>query len=214
MLRKWLRVGAAAMLFSIGTCVGCANEQETARGAVPASFPATVDHWNDGKLDHVEFLQKFQLSDYSKVVVAPCDTSAVTLPAKDSNTFEPVNSVLAHSTDLLAEGLRSKLKGIVPVETGPAPAAGGPRVLLIQPKVKEMEPGSAAARFWVGMGTGGAYTAIEGQIADSQTGQPLIRFQNGERRSDFARGYEGLLSEEVTATGEALGVLLEAFAAR
>lgn len=190
---------------------GCASEQESARRALPAAIPASVDHWNGGKLDHVEFVHNFKLSDYSKVVVEACDTSGAKLPAKDSNTYAPVTTVLSRSTELLANGMRSKLNNIVTVETGQTPATGASKVLLVQTKIGEIEPGSAALRFWIGMGAGGAYADVEGQIVDSESGQTLLRFENGERRSDFLRDYAGLLNEEITATGQAVGILLEAF---
>lgn len=195
-------------------CGGCANERQAARQALPSSYPASADNW-DHRIDHVDFVTRIDLARYQKVVVAQVDTTAVKLPPRDDNTYEPTTNVLARATDLLANGIRGKLNGIISVEaessTAPTPSAGA---LLVRAKITELNPGSQAARWWVGFGAGASTSAFQGEIVDADGGQTLVKFQNAKNRSmgTFGGGYTELLTDEVVTAGQDIGVLLEAFA--
>ena len=209
-----LRTTLAGLAMLCLVCGGCANERDSARRALPDSFPASVNDW-DGRIDHVDFTTNLDLTHYAKVVVAPVDTSAVPLPPKDDNTYEPTTNVLARATDLLANGIRNKLSGIIPVEaqSSTAPATSG-NVLLVRVKITELNPGSQAARYWVGFGAGASTSAFQGEVADSTNGQALVKFQNAKNRSmgAFGGGYTELLTDQIVTAGQDIGVLLEAFA--
>ena len=206
--RFWL-LQMVALIALVG---GCASEQQKARNALPQTYPATISKWNNG-LNHVEFVQPFQLNDYAKVVVLPVDSSGTKLPPSDENTYKPVTVILSKSADLFVEGIRGKVKALIPVEASTPAAGEAGKWLKVQIRILEMDPGSQAMRYWVGMGAGRAHTRIEGDLIDAQTNQALLHFQDDDYGSAglFGGGYEALLTNEVQTIGENFGVLLIAF---
>jgi len=190
---------------------GCANDIQTAHNALPQTIPASVDDWNHG-LNHVDFIQNFQLSDYAKIVMLAADTASVHLPPKDDNTYQPVTETLAKTSSIFSDALSEKLKGVIHVEATGKSETG--KSLTIQLRVIDMDPGSQAMRYWVGLGAGKAHTQIEGDIVDSSTGKTLASFKDDDYGSGgfFGGGYGDLLSNEVQTIGHNVGSLLEAFA--
>ena len=200
---------APAMLLAL--LVGCANDVQTAHDALPTTMPASVDDWNHG-LNHVDFMQTFQLLDYTKVIVLPADTASVVLPPKDDNTFQPVVDTLSRTSSIFSAALSEKLRKTIPVETGSQPESA--KVLNIRLRVTVMDPGSQAMRYWVGLGAGKAHTHIDGDIVDSASGRTLASFKDDDYGSGgiFGGDYSGLLTNEVQTIGHNAGSLLEAFA--
>jgi hypothetical protein len=191
---------------------GCASERETAQKALPPVIPTTVENWN-GKIQRVIFVKKFQLTDYGKVVVAPVDVSGVKVPPPEDSTHAAVADIVNRTTDLLAGGMRMKLKDVTPVEIAGAANPASGKALLVRARVTDMNPGSQAQRYYVMYSAGGAYSAIEGEIVDQQTGETLVKFTDAEYRDGgmFSGGYSDLLSDEVMGCGQNVGLLIEAF---
>jgi hypothetical protein len=206
----------ASMMLLTGSLVGCSGS----RGPVPETFPSTVQKWHNNTLDQVEFVEKFDLSNYGKVLLEPLDTSAVKLPDRDDNTYKPVVEALRTSSERMAKGMRDTLKETIPVETGnPAGVVGAAPTgskppLLVRAKIFDMDPGSQAARYWASFGAGKAQSRIHGDIIDGSTGRTLARFQDVKTSSGglFGGGYEELLDSELRGAGHDVAVLIKSFA--
>jgi hypothetical protein len=191
--------------------VGCGgNSAAAARKALPAQFPVIRNNWHN-KIDRVEFVENFSIDDYAGLVVLPLDTSQTPMPPND-NTRQPVDHALARCTTVVTQGIEKKLTA-VPVSVSSSGVNPGGKVVVLRGTVVEMNPGSRAARYWVGMGAGSAGTRVSGDVTDGQTGRTLLRFKHGRVASGGAFGgdYDQLLNSNMTGLGEDVGVLLSAF---
>jgi len=201
--RRWavaLAVFALALPFALPA---------SARGKKSLTAPGRYKDWND-EIDRVEILKAFSLKDYDRVVSEPFDAKDVELPEKDDNTYAPVKSVLSHAIEPFLDGLSTELPESLKVGKG---EGGETRTLKIRGKIDLMDPGSQAARYWVGFGAGACKTGISGEIVDAGTGEVLIRFEQ-ERRSGVGSAggdYEELFDRNLEQIGEDIAGLLKAF---
>jgi hypothetical protein len=205
-----------ALFASLLSVIGCGTGgSANAHSALPQTFPADAIDWNHNDVDHVKFVRKFSLADYKKLVVEPVNTVDCKLPDRDDNTYQPVVDYLAAAPALLTEILQAKLKGTIPVVT-PADASSAPgKALILRTRITEVNPGSRAARYAVGMGAGRAQTFMRGQIIDSSTNQTLIEFENAKATGwggFFGGSYEKVFHKELTELGDSIANLLIAFA--
>jgi hypothetical protein len=215
-----------ALLLAAAGAGGCGHASKS----LPANYPATVGSWHYNTLDRVDFVERFALSDYQAVVVEPVATHDVALPPADDNTYEPVKEALGQSTDFFSMGVRSGVKKALPVDVSSASAgagggaegagagrgeggAGSEKNLLVRTSVLMMNPGSQAARYWVGFGAGKAETRIKGEIIDGPSGRTLARFEDSKATTGgfLGGGYSGLLEDHLTDMGSNVGVLIGAF---
>jgi hypothetical protein len=181
----------------------------SARGKGPQTAPGKYKEWN-GEIDLVEVVKTFKLADYERVVVQPFETKDVALPDRKDNTYQPVKNVLANVTGPFVDGLNGEIPGRLHVGQE---GGGASKTLKIRGKVVLMDPGSQAARYWVGFGAGATKTGIEGEIVDEATGEVLVRFEQ-ERRSGVGRSggnYEELFDRNLAQIGEDIAGLLKAF---
>lgn len=215
-----LRSALAACLLALATLAVIAAAPAQARKHEAPTAPGKYSDWN-GDIDKVEVVIAWKLGDYRRVVVLPLDTSAVELPDKDDNTYEPVKMILAGATPPMATGLATHVRPGVEVIMAPpeapgttgSPGGGEPGTLLVRGKVLSMDPGSRAARYFAGFGAGAARTKITGEVVDAESGAVLVRFTQ-ERRSGVGAaggGYVELMSRNLGAIGEDLAELLNAF---
>ncbi len=180
--------------------------ESAARGKANTA-PGSYKDWND--VDEVTIVQPFQLGSYSRVVVAPFQTSGAEMPDAKDNSFAPAKEALESSTGTFVAGVKRKL-GNMPVEQA---AKGGAGSLVVRARVLMMSPGSQAARYFGGFGAGAAATAISGEILDGKTNAVLVRFKQ-ERRSGvgaFGGGYKELLNRNIEQIGGDIAGLLRAF---
>ena len=202
---------SAGFLFVLIAAAGCGHPSKS----LPASYPATVRSWHHGTLDSVEFVERFALSDYQTVLVEPVETQGVPLPPAKDNTYKPVTDALAKATTLVSTGVRQGVKGAVAVDSAPSRSStGAGKELLVRSTVLIMDPGSQAARYWVGFGAGKAETRIKGEIVDGSSGRTLARFEDSAETSGglFGGGY-ALLEGHLTDLGSHIGTLVTAFGA-
>jgi hypothetical protein len=168
--------------------------------------PGTYEEIAD--VDRVELVEPFKLSSYTTLVVPPVDGSEVKLPDRDDNTYRPVKVVLACAgaaiTAQLADilGERVKIVSETPKSTD--------ETLILRMKITEMNPGSRAARMWVGMGAGRANVEIEGELVDAKSDKVLLKFGTG-RAGLKADEYEATLIAAVFQNGDDIGNLLALF---
>ena len=167
---------------------GCAT---TNKPAAKIDYPSKARGWNG--VDEVEFAQPFKLADYSRLVVAAVETNKCTLPPKEENTHAPAVAVLGQVDAIVyaevARGLTNKLR----VVAQKADAAGDANALLLKMKVAEFNPGSAAARFWVGFGAGSGWVRMDGELVDLKTQKTLLKFDQ-RRISSMRLDYQGMLA--------------------
>lgn len=172
--------------------------------------PGKYSGWND-EIDELEVAETFKLADYSKVVIEPFDTGSTPLPAKDDNTYGPVQEILKAPAGPFTEGLAGALGQKVAVSEGKGGKSAG--TLLVRSKVLTLDPGSRAARYWAGFGAGAARVEVSGEVVDAATGKVLLRYKQ-ERRSGVgvAGGdYVKLMERNLRKLGEDVALILNAF---
>src|ERR1700690_1427092 len=135
---------AVLALLGAWCLAGCAT---TDSGVAPTQYPSTMKDWHG--IDSVQFLQAFQLGDYTRLVVEPLDTSAAVLPPADDHSYPPTVAVLKKSDQLLLTELQRSLQGQLAV-SGPSDTIPPGKTLRLRGKVLDIHPGSQAARYWGG----------------------------------------------------------------
>ncbi len=184
--------------------VACATSGTASKGS------GKYSDWN-GFIDELEIVKPFSMNAYSKVIVLPLNTSAVILPPKTENTYEPLTKVISRVDQIFGEGLSKGLKDLKNVSSesskGPTSEAG---VLIIQAKIFEMNPGSRALRYFVGFGAGKMVVGIQGEVIDAMNSQVYLRFKHARASAYGGVGgdYESLLSENTRDVGEDIGKML------
>jgi hypothetical protein len=108
-----------------------------------------------------------------------------------------------------------------PLSAAPAPAAAAAtpqapapaRFLLVRGQVSKLDPGSQAARYWVGFGAGHARVEIKCEIVDGGTGEVLASLTQARVSSGglFGGSYDPLLAKLTEEVGEDLAKLLKFF---
>lgn len=170
--------------------VGCATSGEKSASKPQIQYPSTARGWNG--MDSVEFLQPYKLAGYETLFVEPIDTSGAILPPKEENTYKPVTEVLRKLDALTVPEYEKRLKQKIRVTTKkPEPASTNHLVLKV--KLTEFNPGSAAARFWVGFGAGSGWVRMHAELIDSKTQKTLFKVDQ-RRISSMRLDYAGMLA--------------------
>ena len=192
---------------------GCA----TPKVPRPAQFPYSARDWHG--VDSVEFLKDFRVEDYSRIYFEDLDTASTWLPPKDENTYPPATNILRKVDSLIRNevprGLarHSKGTGVLQQLAGKPGPDSLDRTLILRGKVIRVDPGSRAARYWVGFGAGNAHVRIQGEILDARSNTTLLRFEQQRigTAGAFGGDYEGLLTDCVVVIGRDIGRLLAVF---
>ncbi len=163
-------------------------------------------------IDQLQIMQAFNVADYTTLVVAAFDNTETPLPAKSDNAYVPVVKTLKSISFEFSTALDVALDKVLTVkEAEPGAAApAAPKTLLVRAKVVEINPGSAAARYFVGFGAGKASVVVGGEVVDAATSKVLFSFQ----ASDFSSvgtDYEVAFSACIKIIGERVGNLLTLF---
>ena len=208
--RAWAFVPAALLFSGVLGCGG--NSAAAARKALPSQYPSVRNNWH-GIIERVEFKENFSLDDYSELVIVPIDTSQTPMPPKD-NTYVPVKEALERCTYVVSQGIESKLTS-TPVTVAPSTVPAG-RIVVLRGTITEMNPGSQAARYWVGFGAGSAGTRLSAELVDGPSGRVLLRLKDGAVAPGgmFGGGYRDLLDANMKVLGRDIGVLLTGFSPR
>lgn len=175
------------------------------------------DAHKDGKglIDKLEIIEPFQVTSFTKVVVLPLDTEHTPLPKQDDNTYAPTAAMLPKATDIFVTGIQKRVAGKLEVSiSGQPPTADVAKgALLIRGAVSEMNPGSRAARYWVGFGAGKSRVEITGEIVNAETGALLLSFTHARVSSIGGLGgdYTKFLTDDLRDIGDDVGKLLLGF---
>jgi hypothetical protein len=176
--------------------------------------PGKYRNWNG--MDEVEILQPFKISDYSRLIVLPLDTSPAKLPPRDDNTYKPVRNVLSNADQVFIEGLEDEIDNKLKVvqqekisESDSEIMSG--KVLILTGKITEINPGSRAARIWIGFGAGKSRVEIEGEIVDAKTQKTLLKFKQARAAAMDTRSYEKTLNNDLEQIGKDIGEMLLEF---
>jgi hypothetical protein len=188
------------VIFFVWTAFICAM----ATAATEPTSPGTYRDWHD--VDEVTIIQPFNASAYSDIAVESFDSSRVKLPETSDNTYRAVQSAIRTMKPAFMAGVAEKAK------RKSAPAQPG-KTLVIRARLTKVDPGSQAARYFVGFGAGAVKIAIMGEIIDRSSGKVLVRFAQ-ERRSAFGAfggGYGGLFERTARQLGGDVAGLINAF---
>ena len=167
--------------------------------------PGTYRDWHD--VDEVTIIQPFNASTYSDIAVESFDSSRVKLPEASDNTYRAVQSAIRTMKPAFMAGVSEKAKR----KSAPAQQPG--KTLVIRARLTKVDPGSQAARYFVGFGAGAVKIAITGEIIDRSSGKVLVRFAQ-ERRSGFGAfggGYAALFERTARQLGGDVAGLINAF---
>jgi hypothetical protein len=206
MARKLTWFWVALATLSLGLC------SRASAGSKRSTAPGTYRDWN-GDIDEVTIIQPFRLDSYNDIAVESFDLTGVPLPNPKENTFEAVRSAIARIKPAFLEGFQRDLRrkvGPNVVEVGPH---ARPSTLVIRARLTKVDPGSQAARYFIGFGAGAVKVAIIGEIVDAASRKTLVRFAQ-ERRSGvgaFGGGYGELFARTALQIGGDVAGLLNAF---
>jgi len=183
-----------------------------ARGKKQVSTePGKYKEWGPD-IDQIEIVKSFKLADYKTIEIEPFGSEGVKLPDKDDNSYDSAMRALKESPEYFAGGLNGLLdqKVYLAEDKSESKKAG---TMIIRAKVTVMDPGSRAARYWVGFGAGASRTEIEGEIIDAKTGETLIRFTQQRRSGVGAYGgdYQELMQRNLNTIGEDVAHMLREF---
>ena len=195
-----MKLRFSRMLFPIAAAFACSLA--VAAPAPPA--PGTYRDWHD--VDEVTILRPFNAAAYNDIAVESFDSKGVKLPPANENTYRAVQSALRLMKPAFMQGVAEKAKR----KTG-TNAPG--KTLVIRARLTRVDPGSQAARYFVGFGAGAVKIAMVGEIVDRASGKVLVRFAQ-ERRSAFGAfggGYGALFERTARQLGGDVGELINAF---
>jgi Domain of unknown function (DUF4410) len=165
--------------------------------------PGVYHDWHD--VDEVTIIRPFNAAAYSQIAVESFDSRGVKLPPANDNTYRAVQSAIQVMKPAFMDGLAEKARRKA------NPDAPG-KTLVVRARLTKIDPGSQAARYFVGFGAGAVKIAIAGEIVDS-SGKVLVRFAQ-ERRSAFGAfggGYGELFRRTAHQIGGDIGELINAF---
>jgi len=172
--------------------------------ASSAPAPGTYRDWHD--VDEVTIIRPFNAAAYSDIAVESFDSLGVKLPPANENTYRAVKSAIQVMKPAFMAGLAEKAE-----RKNNANAPG--KTLVVRARLTKVDPGSQAARYFVGFGAGAVKIAIMGEIVDRSSGKVLVRFAQ-ERRSAFGAfggGYGELFRRTAHQLGGDIGELINAF---
>jgi hypothetical protein len=173
--------------------------------AAPAPLaPGTYRDWHD--VDQVTIIRPFNAAAYSQIAVESFDSIGVKLPPTNDNTYRAVQSAIHRMKPAFMDGLGQKAQ-----RKTNANAPG--KTLVVRARLTKIDPGSQAARYFLGFGAGAVKIAIAGEIIDGSSGKVLVRFVQ-ERRSAFGAfggGYGELFQRTARQIGGDIGELINAF---
>lgn len=186
-----------------GVLAAFVSASTLAAASSPAS-PGTYRDWHD--VDEVTVIQPFNAAGYSQIAVESFDSTRVKLPPANDNTYRAVQSAMRVMKPAFMDGLAEKAH-----RKANANAPG--KTLVVRARLSKVDPGSQAARYFVGFGAGAVKIAIAGEIIDRSSGKVLVRFAQ-ERRSAFGAfggGYGELFQRTARQLGGDIGELINAF---
>ena len=190
-----MRILLFVAILSISCCALAAKEP---------TAPGTYHDWHD--VDEVTIIQPFVAANYAQIAVESFDSRGVKLPPANDNTHQAVQLALQRMKPAFVRGVEEKAKRKT---SGNAPG----KTLVIRARLTKVDPGSQAARYFVGLGAGAVKIAIAGEIVDRASGKVLMRFAQ-ERRSGFGAfggGYSTLFERTARQLGGDVGELINAF---
>jgi hypothetical protein len=173
--------------------------------AAPApAAPGTYHDWHD--IDEVTIVRPFNAAAYNQIAVESFDSTGVKLPPANENTYRAVQSAIRMVKPAFMDGLARKAQ-----RKTNANAPG--KTLVVRARLVKVDPGSQAARYFVGFGAGAVKIAVVGEIIDGPSAKVLVRFAQ-ERRSAvgaFGGGYGELFQRTARQIGGDIGELINAF---
>jgi hypothetical protein len=142
--------------------------------------PGEYRNWG-GSIDKLEIISPFRLSSYHQILIAPLDTSSVSLPDARDASYKSVQEILSQATSPFVFGLKEILPKVPAQVAGPG-VSPGPGTLVVHCKLLALNPGKQAPRYSRNDPDRPSAT-IEGEVMDGGTGKTLLRFHQERRFS-------------------------------
>jgi hypothetical protein len=180
------------------------SRESVQRAAGTTTAPGSYTDWHD--IDEVTIVSRFDASAYSQIAVESFDSTGVSLPPADDNTYQAVVSALRVMKPAFIDGLEKKARR-------KAVSNASAKTLVVRARLTKVDPGSQAARYFAGFGAGAVKIAMVGEIIDGSSGTALVRFAQ-ERRSGFGAfggGYRDLFQRTARQLGGDVAGLINAF---
>ncbi|HET9209611.1 MAG TPA: hypothetical protein VFR03_04400 [Thermoanaerobaculia bacterium] len=136
--------------------------------------PGEYRNWG-GSIDKLEIVSPFKLSRYHQILVAPFDTSSVSLPDARDASYKPVQEILSQAAAPFVFGLKEVLLKVPAQVAGPG-VSPGPGTLVVHCKLTALSPGKQVPRYARNDPARPSAT-IEGEVVDGGTGKTLLRFR-------------------------------------
>lgn len=173
------------------------------------AFGADSIQVNGQAVDHAS-LSVATISRDANLRVHPFDASHADLgKAKHRDTAERAASTVTHLLAIdIVESLRAD--GFTNVVLDDADAASGNDELQLRGRFTEINPGSQAARAWIGFGAGESKVCVDGEIVN-KSGDRLGYFSHCSKGLGWG-GSDGQLDKNATRIGESIAMFISDWA--
>lgn len=201
--KQWIQA-FGSILAACVLITGCSTTSTSPAARI--TYPSKARGWNG--VDEVEFKQPYRLASYTALVVDSVVTNQCTLPPKGENTHDVTLAALGQADVLIFTEIERGLKARLPVVAKSAPHPPTGNTLLLKMKVSEFNPGSVAARFWVGFGAGSGWVRMSGELIDVATQKTVMTFDQ-RRISSMRLDYKGMFAACTKEIGEDFARLIK-----
>jgi Domain of unknown function (DUF4410) len=201
--KQWIQA-FGSILAACVLITGCSTTSTSPTAKI--AYPSKARGWNG--VDEVEFKQPYRFANYTALVVDSVVTNQCTLPPKGENTHEVTLAALGQADTLIFTEIERGLKEEIPVVAKSAPNQPTGKTLLLKVKVSEFNPGSVAARFWVGFGAGSGWVRMSGELVDASTQKTVMTFDQ-RRISSMRLDYKGMFAACTKEIGEDFARLIK-----
>lgn len=177
------------------------------------AFSGKIEDWNDNMIDEMTFVQQGPWGgDYDAVQIEPVDMSHAAISGNEKG------KAAAEEAAKLMNGWCQKAvresygEGLPKMLAENEEPSQGARVVTLRWACEAIDPGSLAARWWVGFGAGHSGVTLSGSVIDKATGKELAVFKHrkisGKGFAITGGRYHVVLNECAVWTAQDVGSML------
>ncbi len=177
------------------------------------AFSGKIEDWNDNMIDEMTFVQEGPWAgNYDVVQVEPLDMSRAEISGNEKGKAaaeEAAGQMNGWCQKAIREGYGTGLPNVLGENEEPSPGA---HVATLRWRCESIDPGSRAARFWVGFGAGHSGVTLSGSLVDKASGKELATFKHcrvsGKGGAITGGRYHVILNQCAVWTAEDVGKML------